>query len=798
MVDVMSLAHAPNATAAPVRWRIQVQGVVQGVGFRPFVHRLAQRLNLSGSVLNDSAGVLIEVEGESAAVAIFRQALSAEAPPLARIDNVTTSVVPVLGSKGFAILHSESSDSAQTLVSPDIALCDDCLRELFDPTDRRYRYPFINCTNCGPRFTIIQGVPYDRPRTTMAEFALCSECAGEYCDPGDRRFHAQPNACPTCGPRLLFQALHERVSANPFSSHFSFDSTDSSENALYSAQCALVEGHIVAVKGIGGFHLACDATNNEAVQQLRQRKHRGDKPFAILARDLAAIEEIASLSPAEISLLASPERPIVLLNKRAASPLSVEVAPGNPLIGVMLPYAPIHYLLFNPHPEAPRVAMPKWLVMTSANHADEPILTDNADAAEKLSDLADAVLMNNRPIHTACDDSVMAVFGDTPLPIRRSRGYAPLPCKLPVAVPLTLGVGGEIKNTFCLARGRQAIMSQHIGDMETLETQESFSRSVDHLQTLFHVQPELYACDLHPGYHSTRWAEKVSSARQATLVKVQHHHAHIAALMAEHGLHKAQQVIGFCFDGTGYGTDGAIWGGEVMVADYAHFERIAHLKYFPLLGGDASIRKPYRMALASLWAAGSEWDERIPAVAAASLSERANMARQLQTGQHCVPTSSMGRLFDAVASLCGVRHIATYEAQAAIEFEALAAKNSDSYRFDLISGMPIVFDPQPVIAGLVSDYLSNVPVAIISSRFHNAVAALILDLAHLASESTGIRRIALSGGVFQNFALLERTVAGLHKAHFETLIHRTVPPNDGGLALGQAIIAAHSIKQQGD
>lgn len=794
MVNVVNVAHTPNATAAPVRVRIQVQGVVQGVGFRPFVHRLAQRHNLSGSVRNDSAGVLIEVEGASVNVAAFRQGLSAEVPPLARIDDMTTSVVPVLGSKGFAILHSESSDNANTLVSPDITLCDDCLAELFDPTDRRYRYPFINCTNCGPRFTIIQGIPYDRPRTTMAEFDLCPECAREYHDPGDRRFHAQPNACATCGPRLQFQELQGSASSKAVSTTFLLGATDSSENALYSAQCALVEGRIVAVKGIGGFHLACDATNDEAVQRLRQAKRRGDKPFAIMARDLAAIAEIASLSPAEISLLTSPERPIVLLTKHADTLLSETVAPDNPLIGVMLPYAPIHYLLFNPHPEARHVVMPKWLVMTSANHADEPILTDNEDAAEQLSDLADAILMNNRPIHTPCDDSVMRVFGDTPVPIRRSRGYAPLPCKLPVVVPPTLGVGGEIKNTFCLARGQQAFMSQHIGDMESLETQESFARSVEHLQTLFHVKPELYACDLHPGYHSTRWAERISDARQAKLVKVQHHHAHIAALMAENGLQNDQPVIGFCFDGTGYGSDGAIWGGEILVADYAHFERFAQLKTFPLLGGDASIRKPYRAALSLLWTTGNEWDERIPAVAAASPSEQANIARQLQTGRHCVPTSSMGRLFDAVASLCGVRHVATYEAQAAIEFEAMATNYSDSYHFDLISGVPTVFDPAPVISRVVADYMSNVPVAIISSRFHNAVAEMILDLAHLASESSGIRRIALSGGVFQNFTLLERTVARLRKARFETLIHRTVPPNDGGLALGQTIIAAHSMK----
>lgn len=761
------------------RQRLLVRGVVQGVGFRPHVYGLATRLGLAGFVGNDSAGVFIELEGPPAALATFQQELVAHPPPLAHIETVATTTLPPTGAHDFTIVQSEAQPAARTLISPDLAVCEECLRELFDPADRRYRYPFINCTNCGPRFTIVRDLPYDRPFTTMADFPLCPECRREYEDSRNRRFHAQPNACPVCGPQVEFR------------SGVGNREWGVGEAALRAAQRVLAGGGIVAVKGIGGFHLACDATNDHALQTLRERKGRVDKPFALMVRDVETARQIAHIDEAELTLLMSRERPIVLLRKREGGPLSALVAPGNDHIGIMLPYSPLHYLLLNP-PELPLPTLCSplpILVMTSGNYADEPIVKENEEALEHLAGLADAFLLHNRPIHVHCDDSVIRVVDGHELPIRRSRGYAPFPVKLPFAVAPVLAVGGELKCTFCLAQDEHAFLSQHIGDMQNLETLQAFERAVAQMQAIFRIAPETIACDLHPGYLSTRWAEEHTGER--ALVKVQHHHAHIASVMAENGADGSRPVIGFSFDGTGYGSDGAIWGGEVMVADYRGFRRAAHLKYFPLPGGDAAIRRPYRTALAALWAAGVVWDDGLAPVATSTAEERGIIRRQLETGLNTVPTSSMGRLFDAVAALAGVRQVATYEAQAAIEFEALVDEHErTAYHFEWQPNTG-EFDATPLLHAVVADVRAGVADRVIAARFHHAVADLVLTVSLWLHKEEGLNQVALSGGVFQNVTLLQQTLRRLRSTGFDVLTHRLVPPNDGGLALGQAVIAGH-------
>lgn len=755
---------------------LRVTGVVQGVGFRPFVYGLAARLRLAGLVGNDSAGVFIEVEGDTATLDAFHQALITTPPPLAHIDEVTVTALMPTGVRDFVIIESQETNAQRTFISPDVAICPDCLRELFDPDDRRYRYPFINCTNCGPRFTIIRNLPYDRPLTTMADFALCPACRQEYENFLDRRFHAQPVACPVCGPQVEFQKSDAWQAAQHTSPIIG-------EAALQATQALLQDGGIVAIKGLGGFHLACDATREQALRTLRQRKGRVDKPFAVMVRDVETAIQFAHINADELALLTSRERPIVLLRKQDSSPLSSLVAPGNDYIGLMLPYTPLHYLLFNPLSPGTQAA----LVMTSGNYSNEPIVKDNADALTKLAELADGFLLHNRDIHVPCDDSVIRVFAGHELPIRRSRGYAPFPVRLPMAVQPALGVGGELKNTFCLAAGHAAFMSQHIGDMENLETLQAFTHAVTHFQTIFDVQPNVLVCDLHPGYLSSQWARE--QTKQGRLVQVQHHHAHLAGLMAEHGLDGSEPVIGFCFDGTGYGTDGAIWGGEVFLADYAGFRRRSYLRYIPLPGGDAAVKYPSRTALAHLWAAGVEWNEALPPIAATTQIERRIFQRQFTHGFNTVPTSSMGRLFDAVAALAGVRQTATYEAQAAIEFEALAvAAETTAYRFGLAQDGQR-FDAAPVVQAIAQDVLQGVSVAQIAANFHRAVADLILRLSILIRQEEKLNTVALSGGVFQNRLLLQLTVAQLQATGFQVLTHRLTPPNDGGLALGQVMIA---------
>ncbi|MDX1414500.1 MAG: carbamoyltransferase HypF [Candidatus Promineifilaceae bacterium] len=760
------------------RQKIIVTGVVQGVGFRPFVYGQALEHRLAGFVGNDSGGVFIEVEGTAEALASFRTMLESSPPPLAHIETVKAEPMPVQGQTQFTIVQSQAQQAKQTLISPDICTCEDCLAELFDATDRRFRYPFINCTNCGPRFTIIKDIPYDRPLTTMADFTMCDECLEEYENPLNRRFHAQPNACPVCGPKVWLEVGEK-----------DHQLSIREENAVEETRELLTEGRIVAVKGLGGFHLACDAANDQALETLRKRKGRVDKPFAVMALDAAAVRRFAFLSDRELQLLTSKERPILLLRKKESNWLSQLIAPGNSTIGVMLPYTPLHYLLLQPMADRDQ---PTVLVMTSGNFSNEPIVKDNQEARKQLSDLADAFLFHNRDIHSRCDDSVLRLPPPTDripsnsfLPLRRSRGYAPFPVKLPSEVDPLLAVGGELKSTLCLAHGNYAYLSQHIGDMENLETLTAFEAVVNHFQHIFRLKPQFIACDMHPRYLSSRWAEEQTGL---PVVKVQHHHAHIASVMAENGLDGSQRVLGFSFDGTGYGPDGAVWGGEVLLANYEDYDRRYHLAYLPLVGGDVAVERPYRLALAYLHAVGFSWDERLPPVAACPQKERLIIQRQLRTGLNVIPTSSMGRLFDAVAAIAGVRQTITYEAQAAIELESLIDRNeTGSYQFELIAD---TINVEPLLRQTAADVLSGTPIPKISARFHNAVVEMVVRISLEVRDAQGINHIALSGGVFQNISLIQKIEARLARENFKTFTHHQVPPNDGGLALGQAVIAA--------
>jgi hydrogenase maturation protein HypF len=747
--------------------RVTVFGIVQGVGFRPFVYRLATELGLSGSVGNDSTRVFIDVAGPASALDEFARRLVDDAPPLAQVDHVSRTATSASVESGFRIVASEVVAGERTLVPPDTAVCDDCVAELFDPVDRRFRHPFITCTNCGPRFTIIRDLPYDRPATTMAGFAMCAACAAEYADPADRRYHAQPIACHDCGPTLTFRPGNG-------------DRPSEGADALARAVDALRAWLTVAVKGLGGYHLACDATSSDAIGRLRDRKHRPDKPFAVLVRDLAGARELADVSEAEAAELTSPARPVVLLRARADTPLSPLVAPGNPLVGVMLPHTPIQHLLLD-------AEMPP-LVMTSGNLSGEPIAYRD-DAADRLLPLCDAMLTHDRPIHVPCDDSVVRLLGDTLLPVRRARGFAPVPIPLDGARRRVLAVGGELKNTFCIASTDHAWVSQHIGDMENLATLDAFAASVAQFRSLYGIEPEVVAADAHPGYATTRWARAEFGER---VVTVQHHHAHVAAVMAEHRCPPGVPLVGFAFDGTGYGTDGAIWGGEVLVADAATASRVGHLRYVPLPGGDAAIRNPYRVALAHLTAAGITWDDDLAPVGQLERAERGLLERQLATGFGCVSTSSMGRLFDAVASLVGLRHRISYEAQAAIDLEVAAERSSAGdrgWRFDLDGDE---FDATPVLRAVVADQRAGVGPADLAAAFHAAVVELIGAIAVARCAELGNDRVVLSGGVFQNALLTSMTVARLRAAGLDPVTHRLVPPNDGGLSLGQAYIAAHT------
>jgi hydrogenase maturation protein HypF len=755
-----------------VRQRLIVTGVVQGVGFRPFVHRIASALGLAGFVGNDSGAVFVEVQGPIACIDEFGRRLRAEAPPLARISAISVVELEADTTCGtdFRIVESRMVAGATTPIPPDIAVCDDCVAELLNPQDRRYRHPFITCTNCGPRFTIIRALPYDRPTTTMSSFAMCDRCAAEYHDPTNRRFHAQPIACLDCGPTLWFRSETERV--------------DSADDALAATQLALAAGEVVAIKGIGGYHLACRVDDEAAVGALRSRKARGAKPFAMLVRDLDVACRYTQIDDAEAAVLSSPARPIVLLRRRADAPVADAVAPGSPLLGLMLPYSPIHHLLLAPIPGAD-AEVPDALVLTSANRSDEPICFTEDDVVSRLSPLCDAVLDHNRPIHVACDDSVVRVVDGRELPIRRSRGYAPLPVDLGRDGPAVLAVGGELKNTFCLTDGSRAYMSGHIGDMETLETLRAFERAVGQLSEIRH-RPVRLAADLHPGYQTRNWAERHVDDRPLDLV--QHHHAHVVSLLAEHG-RLGEPIIGVSFDGTGYGCDETIWGGEILAVgpDSHRFVRVGHLLPVPLPGGDAAVRNPWRMALSQLWMAGIDWTPDLAPVTVANPAEVRLIRSQLENNVGCVACSSMGRLFDAVASLLGVRHRIDYEGQAAIELEVLAySADAQPTQLRMDVRTDGVIDPTGMMRAMVSALRAGAEPAPLAAGFHLAVADAVSEVVGLVAG--GVRLVGLTGGVFQNVVLLRECRQRLQQAGFEVLTHHVVPPNDGGLALGQAAV----------
>ena len=765
-----------------VRRRICLRGVVQGVGFRPFVYNLANRIGIRGFVFNSSSGVTIEAEGPEQALHEFEQSLRCP-PPLARIEEFTTDESGPLGDISFEIRASLPVEGEFALVSPDVATCDDCLRDVNDRANRRFGYPFTNCTNCGPRYTIIRDIPYDRPTTTMAGFRMCSECEAEYHDPANRRFHAQPNACPNCGPSLVLAK-----SGSGFPSAEAYETAESAISVFRNARKLLREGAIVAIKGLGGFQLACDAENDNAVRELRLRKKRSDKPFALMARDVTAVEKICILSNGDSELLLSPQRPIVILNRRPEAAIATEVAPGNKTLGVMLAYTPLHFLFFADRTED--AAEFTAMVMTSGNISDEPIVTSNEEAWERLGSVADWFLFHNRDIYMRVDDSVARTYEGKSRVLRRSRGYVPQAIDLGSNVSELLACGAELKNTFCLTKDHYAIVSQHIGDLENYETMEFFRETLANLKKLFRVEPQAAAHDLHPLYMSSRFAAELPLAK----VGVQHHHAHIASCMAENRIR--DKVIGVAFDGTGYGTDGQIWGGEFVVADYASFERRAHFRYIPLPGGDAAVKQTWRPALSWLRAAfGSEVPFDLALFAEIPPREIELVSRMMDRGINTVLTSSCGRLFDAVASIVGLRQEVTFEGQAAIELEmATQAGIEGAYSFDLESTEPMQIDLRPAIGEVVRDVHERKPVGVIASRFHNTIAAIIAEVCRRIRESEKLDRVCLSGGTFQNIYLLQRATAVLRELGFEVFLHSAVPPNDGGISLGQAAIANEILK----
>ncbi|MBE0479974.1 MAG: carbamoyltransferase HypF [Dehalococcoidia bacterium] len=756
--------------------RISVRGVVQGVGFRPFVYQLAVRHNLRGWVCNTSGDVKIEVEGDRDSLARFLQDLSATAPPLARIEDISTARLPAQGYSGFEIRHSIAEQDRYQLVSPDIATCAPCLDEVFDPQDRRFRYPFTNCTNCGPRFTIIQDIPYDRPMTTMRSFKMCPECQKEYEDPMDRRFHAQPNACPKCGPAVsLLDSAGETVRV---------------PDALAAAAGLLREGKILAVKGLGGFLLACDATSETAVRTLRERKRRPFKPLAVMAATLGEAREHCEVSEQEEKLLTSHESPIVLMKRRESSLVCHSVAPNLEYLGVMLPYTPLHHILLR------ETGLP--LVMTSGNLSEEPIARDNDEALRRLHGIADYFLVHNRDIYSRYDDSVATLVLDKPQIVRRARGYAPHPVRLPFQARQVLACGAELKNTFCLTRDSYAFVSQHIGDMENLETMEHFETTIDLYKRLFRIEPSIVACDMHPEYLSTKYAkELVEEHPGLKLVPVQHHHAHIVSCMVENEVDGP--VIGVSFDGVGYGPDGRIWGGEFLLADCRDFKRLGHFEYVPLPGGAAAIERPYRMAISYLVTLlGNEVLPGLPFLSDVSAEEIELVRQQAAKRINSPLTSSCGRLFDAVSALAGLRGRIDYEAQAAVELETAADDHAEGrygFAIDGEDGVDIVRFRE-LFRGVVDDVRKGVSAGAISAKFHRTVAGIVVEMCRRISDATGVSTVALSGGVFQNRLLLGQTVEGLGGEGFRVLLHGQVPTNDGGISLGQAVVAHHNVEQE--
>jgi len=772
---------------------ISVRGIVQGVGFRPFVYGLAVGHNLNGLVYNTSEDVRIEVEGEAEAVEQFERELETKAPPLAHIENVTIEHHPPHGYKSFEIRHSQAQEGKYQLISPDVATCQACLGELLNLEDRRYRYPFTNCTNCGPRFTIIEDMPYDRPKTTMRSFQMCHQCQSEYDNPLDRRFHAQPNACPECGPQVeLVDNQGNLVTES---------------NPVAAASQLLKEGKIVAIKGLGGFLLACDATSDAVVKTLRQRKKRSSKPFAIMVADVGEAKRHCCVSPEEENLLTSPQSPIVLMRWREDSSVSREVAPNLRFLGIMLPYTPLHHILLRD------TGLP--LVMTSGNLSEEPIARDNDEALRRLSGIADYFLIHNRDIYSRYDDSVAIVEGGTSQLIRRARSYAPYPIRLSFGTRQVLGCGAEEKNTFCLTKDNYAFLSQHIGDMENMETLEHFDSTISLYKRLFHIEPEIIAHDLHPDYLATKYARELGESG-IKLIPVQHHHAHIASCLADSGLESP--VIGVAFDGTGMGADGNIWGGEFLVADYRNFRRAGHLEYLPLPGGDAATKRPYRTAIGyiltllgenaldAVIASEAKQSQLVP-IGQVSEVEIDVIKRQIARRINSPLTSSMGRLFDAISALLGIRGEIDYEGQAAVELERAAcssviereldeaiSRNNESYPYRIVKDEGIrIVRLRDLLSAVIEDLHQGTSKGKISVRFHNTIAQMINEMCHLIADETGIGQVALSGGVFQNRLLLRKAVSLLEGSGFQVFTHRQVPCNDGGISLGQAVIANFAV-----
>jgi hydrogenase maturation protein HypF len=747
---------------ALTRIRIAIRGAVQGVGFRPFVYRLAAELHLTGWVSNSTEGVMIEAEGPKDAIDEFLLRVGREHPRHASIHGLESCFLDCVGFTTFEIRHSSNEGAKRTLIVPDIATCSDCLHDIFDPWNRRYLYPFTNCTNCGPRFTIIEGLPYDRENTTMNRFAMCVRCQAEYEDPLDRRFHAQPNACADCGPQLtLWDPAGRTIACR--------------EEAMLRVVEALKRGLIVAVKGLGGFHLMVDAANEDAVVRLRQRKHRVEKPFALMAQSIEGIRELCAVNALEERALLGPEAPIVIMPRAGCSGVAPAIAPNNPYVGVMLPYTPLHHILMR--------ELQRPTVATSGNLSDEPIAIDEYEAIRRLNGIADVFLIHNRPIRRHADDSIVRVILGREQVLRRARGYAPLPFHIPQSIPSTLAVGGHLKNAVALASGDHIFTSQHIGDLQTKEAYDAFRSVIDDFEGLYECRPQVVVSDLHPDYASTSYANRLAETRGIRVERIQHHFAHVMSCMTENGVEPP--ALGVAWDGTGYGLDETIWGGEFLLAGSSGFHRVAHFRTFPLPGGDAAVRKPNHTAaglLYEVFGARSFTEDEPPL-----------LRQMLEQNIRCPRTSSMGRLFDAVASLIGLRDEVSFEGQAAMELEFIAAPGiHDKYQYAIAALEPMIVDWEPMIRQILIDHRKRTGVSQIAAKFHNTLAAIAVDVAKRIQEP----RVLLTGGCFQNRYLTERTVRCLREAGFSVYWHQRVPPNDGGLALGQVVAAQQTIKQE--
>ncbi len=769
------------------RMRINVTGIVQGVGFRPFIFNLARSLGLKGYVLNSSEGIVIDIEGDN--VSDFVDRMQTSLPPLSEIKSLKAEQLQPVGYTDFTIKESLTKKGRFTLISPDVSVCPDCLSELFNPKDRRYQYPFINCTNCGPRYTIIQDIPYDRPKTTMAKFTMCVTCSVEYHDPTNRRFHAQPNACPDCGPSITFVKRNGEIL---------FEKKEAMESAIIASK----DGAIVAIKGLGGFHLCCDAMNDKAVKRLREKKRKSNKPFALMSADTDTIKTFCIVSEPDEKALKSKERPILLMPKLPQSGISDAVSPNNNYIGAMLPYTPLHHLLFYSPVVTQSFPTPNFnaLVMTSGNLSEEPIVIDNSEAVERLSDIADYFLLHNRDIYMRVDDSVVRNFKDKARIIRRARGYVPAPIDLNWEMPEVLACGGELKNTLCLTKERYAIMSQHIGDMENYDVLSFFEETLKNLKRSFKLEPKIIAYDMHPEYMSTKYALAQDGMGS---IAVQHHHAHIASCMAENGIE--EKVIGIAFDGTGYGTDGNIWGGEFLIVDFNNFERAGHFQYIPMPGGDKAIKEPWRMAASYLYRVLKDrskiievFKKRGSGLNRISENDIDVIIKMIEKRINSPMTSSAGRLFDAVSSIIGIKDKITFEGEAAIEMEMKAERKCTGfYPYEINSENNIMLiDTSLIIAGALKDIFLKMPQSLISAKFHNTMAEIVLDVCTKIKEESGLNITVLSGGVFQNMLLLEKAIKKLEDKGFKVITHSKVPANDGGISLGQAVIAGRRASRK--